>query len=97
MTVFGIVALQLLFFFGIGLIFTNCIAGCLKIFPPLAGSASALWGLFAFMGGTIGSSLMTLFPENNQLPLASVFTVQSFLVAVVLYALVFRPTQQIQK
>lgn len=97
MTVFGIVSLQLLFFFGIGLIFTNCISGCLKIFPPLAGSASALWGLFAFIGGTIGSSLMTLFPENNQLPLASVFTVQSFLVAVVLYSLVFRPTQQIQK
>ncbi|MBS0652735.1 MAG: multidrug effflux MFS transporter [Verrucomicrobia bacterium] len=97
MTVFAIVALQLLFFFGIGLIFTNCIAGCLKIFPPLAGSASALWGLFAFIGGTIGSSLMTLFSEKNQVPLVSVFTVQSILVGIVLYSLVFRANRQVQK
>jgi len=81
---------QFILFFGIGFIFTNSIAGSLSLFPHLAGSTSSLWGFFAYLGGTISSSVISLFPENNQLPLALAFFIQTVLTALVLWIFTLR-------
>jgi MFS transporter, DHA1 family, multidrug resistance protein len=77
-------------FFGMGFIFTNCIAGCLSVYPNLAGNASALWGFFAYTGGTASTFAMSLFEARTQLPLSLVLLAQSILVLIVLITMVFR-------
>ncbi len=73
-----------LLFFGIAFIFTNCIGLSLSIFPQIAGSASAVWGFFAYMGGTLATSVMSYFPEKTFLPLSFALLVQCLLTALVL-------------
>lgn len=74
-----------LIFFGLAFIFTNCIAKSLAIFPNLAGVASGIWGFFAYLGGALATSVMTLLPEKTQLPLSSAFVLEAVLAALALF------------
>jgi Bcr/CflA subfamily drug resistance transporter len=86
-----VIVMPLFFMFlGMGFIFTNCIAGALSIYPNLAGHASALWGFFAYAGGTIATFVMSLLETNTQLPLSLLLFVQIILAAIVLITMVFR-------
>ena len=67
----------LLLFFGNAFIFTNCIGACLSIFPHLAGNASAGWGFFCFLGGTLAITVMTRVHETTALP----FSIALFVLA----------------
>lgn len=89
MTVQAIALPLFLLFLGMGLIFTNCISGCLSIYPHLAGNASALWGCFAFIGGTLATSIMTLFAEQTQIPLSSILLIQFILATLFLTTMAF--------
>jgi Bcr/CflA subfamily drug resistance transporter len=70
--IFNITAIVLplsILFCAIALLFTNCIGICLSIFHHLAGSASALWGFLAYLGGTLATFVMSALPEKSQTPL----------------------------
>ncbi len=96
MNVEVIVAPLCFLFLGMGLIFTNCISGCLSIFPHLAGHTSAIWGFFAFVGGTVTTFLMSLFQEQTQIPLSWMLLIQSILVVVTLTVMVFRKPNSVK-
>ncbi len=96
MTVIGLkghinltVVLAPMFFimFGIGFIYANCIAGCLKPFPDIAGTAGALYGFLVFCGGGIAGSIVSKFSDLTQLPLA----VTIFSLSVLALALYYLP------
>jgi len=74
-----------LLFIGIAFIFTNCIGLSLSIFPHLAGSASAVWGFLAYLGGTLATSIMSYSPAQTALPLSIAFLIQSLLAFLVLW------------
>jgi Bcr/CflA subfamily drug resistance transporter len=64
------IVLPLAFLFcAIALLFTNCISICLSFFHHLAGSASALWGFLAYLGGTLTTFVMSVLQEKSQSPL----------------------------
>lgn len=70
--IFNIIAIVLplsILFCAMALIFTNCISICLSFFHHLAGSASALWGFLAYLGGTLATIAMSVLPEKSQVPL----------------------------
>lgn len=60
-------------------IYPNCISGSLSIFPEISGSASALFGCSAFLGGTAASVFISYLPENTQIPFSSVIAGQCLL------------------
>jgi hypothetical protein len=74
-----------LLFVGIAFIFTNCIGLSLSIFPHLAGSASAVWGFLAYLGGTLATSIMSYLPANTAFPLSVAFLIQCLLAFFVLW------------
>lgn len=87
MNVFNVTAIVLplcLLFLGIAFIFTNCIGLSLSIFPDLAGSASALWGFFAYFGGSLATNIVSYFSEQSAFPFTLVVLIQSLLVLAVL-------------
>lgn len=63
-------------FFGVGLIYSNCIAGCMKLFPHIAGSAGAIYGFLVFLGGSLASTLISHFPMRTAKPLAIIIGLQ---------------------
>lgn len=63
-----------IFSFGAGLTFGNAFAGAMYHFPKMAGSSGALFGCLQIFGGSLVSALMAILPENDQIPLAIVFT-----------------------
>ena len=72
--IFNITAMVLpmtILFCAIAFLFTNCIGICLSFFPHLTGSASALWGFLAYLGGTLTTFVMSMGSEQSQLSLNS--------------------------
>lgn len=75
LTISSLVVPCSLLFCGIALIFTNCIGLSLSIFPLLGGSASAVWGFFAYLGGTFATSTIAYLPERSSVTLSLSFFV----------------------
>ncbi|MCK4607924.1 MAG: multidrug effflux MFS transporter [Gammaproteobacteria bacterium] len=61
--------------FSAGIIFPNAFAGALMPFPKIAGIAGAIVGFIQIMGGVIASGVISIVPDNTQLPLAVAFIV----------------------
>ncbi len=74
-----------LLFFGIAFIFTNCIGLSLSIFPHLAGSASALWGFLAYLGGALATNIASHFPDKVSFPFSLSILIQCLLASAVLW------------
>lgn len=64
-----------LFSMGAGFTFSNAFAGAFHPFPKMAGSAGALYGCIQVMGAAATSAMISLLPEHNQVPLATVLTI----------------------
>lgn len=80
--IFNVIAIvfpMTILFCTIALLFTNCISVCLSFFPHLVGSASALWGFLAYLGGVLATYVMSSIPEKSQTPLSVVIFILSIL------------------
>ncbi|MFT3742199.1 MAG: multidrug effflux MFS transporter [Gammaproteobacteria bacterium] len=75
-SVFSILIPMFFVFFGVGLIYANCIAGCMKPFPKMAGSAGALYGFLVFLGGGISTTFISHFSMKTSTPLAIAVVLQ---------------------
>lgn len=65
-----IVLPMLIFCMGAGLTSQNASVGALQFFGSIAGSASAIYGTLQILSGAIVSTLIAIFPERTQMPLA---------------------------
>ena len=65
-----IVAPMLIFSMGAGLVFQNAGVGALQFSGAITGSASAIYGTVQILSGSIVSTLIAIFPEDTQMPLA---------------------------
>lgn len=68
-----IVAPMILFYFGSTFIWPNIFAGAFAPFGKIAGYASSLYSFMQMGGGAVISSLVSYLPDNDQIPLASIF------------------------
>lgn len=73
-----------------GMIFSNAMAGALKPFSHMAGSAGALYGSIQIFGSFIASAIAATLHENNQIPMASLFCVMTLLGVIVVYFTLFQ-------
>lgn len=65
--------------FGAPLIFPNTFAGAFQPFPKISGVAGALFESIGRLGGAIGSSLLAVSNNQNQLPMAYAFIISALL------------------
>lgn len=68
-----------LIFFSMGLIYPNCIAGCLSPFPDKAGSASAMYGFLVFIGGGAAGIIASHLSAKTQIPLSITIFIESLI------------------
>ncbi|MDC0534325.1 multidrug effflux MFS transporter [Francisellaceae bacterium] len=50
---------------GSSLVYSNCAAQVMHIFPELAGSSAAIFGCMVFIGGMLGSAIVTNLPNTS--------------------------------
>ena len=62
-----------IFLFGASMIFPNAYAGALIPFSKIAGIAGAILGFVQILGGSLASGIISIAPDNTQLPLAIAF------------------------
>jgi Bcr/CflA subfamily drug resistance transporter len=74
-----IVAPMILFYFGSTLIWPNIFAGAFQPFGKIAGYAGSLYSFMQLGGGATISALVAYLPDNDQVPLATIFMVCSAL------------------
>lgn len=77
--IWAIVMPAILFYFGSTFIWPNAFATAFTPFGQIAGYAGALYGFMQISGGAIMGALMAYLPNGNQVILALVFVVASFL------------------
>lgn len=61
-----------IYMWGAAITWANSFAGAFTPFAKIAGFAAALYGCFQILGGSVGSTMMALIPEKNQIPLSIV-------------------------
>lgn len=72
--------------FGVSLLVPNAYGDGLRGFSKIAGTAVAVLAFFQVMGGVISSTVISLVPEHNQLPLGLVFFMISLMcISLVIY------------
>lgn len=91
LTIYSLVIPMSLLFLGVAFVFTNCIGKALAIFPSITGTASALWGFLAYLGGTIATAVMTRFKAETSLPLSGMLFTLCMLTFLILF--LFRPKE----
>ena len=52
-----------------GIVYPNCSSGAMSIFDTKAGTAASVYNCLQMVGATVGSTLISLFHDTNQLPL----------------------------
>lgn len=83
MTILTLVMPALLIVFGIGLMYSNCMAIILNIFPNFSGSASAILGSFLMLGSSAISVIVAHLNKTSQSPLAILISFISLAMALV--------------
>jgi DHA1 family 2-module integral membrane pump EmrD-like MFS transporter len=81
-----IIVPMFLVFFSIGLIYANCIMGCLKPFPHIAGVTGALYGFLGCMGSSLATTIIAHFPVTTQKPLVFMVLLQA-IASLVVYSI----------
>src|SRR3990167_885406 len=85
-----IVGPAMLLLFGAPLIFNNAFAGAFQPFPHIAGIAGALFGTLTILGGAFTSSLLAIFQDKNQIPMALVIIACALLAFSIYYFVIKR-------
>jgi Bcr/CflA subfamily drug resistance transporter len=88
MSVILLVVPMLIYMLGAGLIYSNCIAGCMGLFPEKAGIASASVSGLQIAGAGLFNVIVSHLHVNNQLPLAGILSILSLSTILVFYVLV---------
>jgi Bcr/CflA subfamily drug resistance transporter len=73
LNIWVIVIPLVIFLFGASMIFPNAYAGALIPFSKIAGIAGAILGFVQILGGSLASGIISIAPDNTQLPLAIAF------------------------
>jgi len=73
-----------------GLVFSNAMAGALRKFSDIAGSAGALYGCIQIFASFIASAIAAKLHETTQVPMASLLSVITLLGVVVVYYALFQ-------
>jgi Arabinose efflux permease len=74
-----------IFFFGSGMIFPSAFAGALTPFKKIAGIAGAIVGFIQSLGGFVASGIISILPDNTQLPLAVAFILCGIIISVLVH------------
>lgn len=75
----AVVTLMFIILLSIGFIYANCIAGCMKPFPHIAGSAAALYGGIVFLGGSMAGFVASHIANMTQLSLGYIILILTIL------------------
>lgn len=75
LNIWGIIIPLIIATIGQTFIFSNCIASALHDFPNIAGTATALFSGLQIMLAAIISTLLSLIPESDQLPIGIVLVI----------------------
>lgn len=77
MNLYVIIFPACLLFIFCGLIFPNVFASCMSLFPKMAGTANALYGIFGTGGVFVFTMLSAFLKANSQRPMAVAYLVMS--------------------
>jgi Bcr/CflA subfamily drug resistance transporter len=71
-----IIMLPIIIYMGAaGIVYPNCSSGAMSIFDTKAGTAASVYNCVQMVGATIGSVMVSIYHDTNQLPLGLMFTV----------------------
>ena len=93
----GLAVEMFLIYMALGLVFANAIAACLRPFPQIAGSASAMYGFLVFTSGFVSSAVFakvfhpTLDTLTGTLLVLSTLMALAFAGTIFIYRTVTRP------
>jgi predicted MFS family arabinose efflux permease len=73
LTIFNLILPIFLILGCVGMIYPNCSAICLSMFPKMAGSASAIMGVITILGAVVMTSIASILELTAVLPLALVY------------------------
>lgn len=73
------------FLFGSSMIFPNAYAGALTPFAKIAGITGAIVGSLQILGGSVSSGIISMSPDNTQLPVAIAFIICAVITWVIIY------------
>ncbi len=76
---FAVVFPSVLLLYFIGIIFPNCSASCMQIFPERAASASAVFGFLVYLGGSLGTMIVAHIINYRQFSIAIVILILTLL------------------
>jgi len=89
MTLYGLLIPSIVATFGQALIFSNCIAGALKDFRQIAGTAAALFSCLQMVLAAMVSGFVSLAHALNPIPLATSFIVLAIIAAIFMVKILF--------
>lgn len=70
----------LVIFFTGSIMFTNYFGKCIRLFPKMAGAASAAMGAFFVAGAAISGVIASILTEETQIPLTTAYVLMSLLI-----------------
>ncbi len=73
------------FLFGSSMIFPNAYAEALMPFAKIAGITGAIVGSMQILGGSVSSGIISMSPDNTQLPVAIAFIICAVITWVIIY------------
>jgi Bcr/CflA subfamily drug resistance transporter len=91
----SIIAPMFFLFLSIALIYPNCLSGGLSAFPQLAGSASALFGCSAFLGGVLTSAVISALSDRTQLDFTIIVLIQCVMAFLLLWNFVLKKQHRV--